>query len=49
MACEYCRGAVYSNKPLKVITLMGRELEVIFSYCPVCGDQLPMTEEDEDD
>lgn len=49
MACEYCRGAVYSNKPLKVITIMGRELEVIFRYCPVCGDELPAPEDGEDD
>ena len=47
--CKYCRGVVYTSKPLKVITVLGREVEVAFSYCPVCGNELPKPEDGEDD
>lgn len=44
--CEYCRGAAYTDKPFKVITQMGREVEVIFNFCPVCGNEIGWPEEE---
>lgn len=44
--CEYCRCAVYTDKPFKVTTQMGFELEVVFKYCPVCGNELPKSEDE---
>jgi len=38
--CEYCRGAKYTDKPFKVITQMGRVVEVKFNYCPNCGAKM---------
>lgn len=40
MSCQYCRNVAFTNEPFKVITKMGREIEVTFNHCPVCGDAL---------
>ena len=38
--CDYCRGATYTDKPFKVITQLGREVEVQFHFCPNCGSDM---------
>ena len=38
--CSYCLGVSYTDKPFKVITQMGREVEVQFNFCPYCGRKL---------
>jgi hypothetical protein len=38
--CEYCDGREYSEKPLTVITVGGRRIELAFEYCPKCGRKL---------
>lgn len=35
--CVFCRGASHTEKPFKVITQMGREVETPFNFCPNCG------------
>ena len=36
-SCEYCRGAVYTERPFRVVTQMNRVHEVQFNFCPHCG------------
>ena len=38
--CKFCRGAAFTNNPFKVITQKGREIEVVFNYCPNCGAKM---------
>ena len=38
--CEHCRTASYTEKPLVVITQMGREVKTQFNFCPNCGRRL---------
>lgn len=35
--CDYCRGTAYTSVPFKVTTQTGKTLDVVFSFCPVCG------------
>ncbi len=45
--CKYCHGVYRTDKPFKVITQMGRTVEVVFNYCPFCGRPLPDWNSDE--
>lgn len=38
--CKYCSGVCYTNKPFKVTTQLGKQVEVPFNFCPVCGSDL---------
>lgn len=38
--CEYCKGRAYTKKPLTVITKYGRNIELVFEFCPNCGRKM---------
>lgn len=38
--CNFCIVASYTNKPFKVTTRPGREVEIQFNFCPYCGRKL---------
>lgn len=38
--CEYCQDCGFTEEPFTVITHRGREINVIFNYCPLCGRNL---------
>lgn len=38
--CDYCRGRFHTTKPFKVITQLGKEVEVEFNFCPYCGAKI---------
>lgn len=38
--CDKCRGISYTDKPFKVTTQLGYDVEAIFNFCPVCGRDL---------
>jgi hypothetical protein len=44
--CEWCKGAVYTEKDFEVVTQMGRHVHVQFNFCPVCGSDLRVEEEE---
>ena len=44
--CEWCRGAAFTEKHFEVITQMGRHVNVQFNFCPVCGSDLRINEEE---
>ena len=38
--CGFCKGRVYTKKPVTITTLNGRKDTVVIDYCPVCGRYL---------
>lgn len=38
--CSFCNGVSYTEKPFKVTTQTGRNVETKFQYCPNCGRKL---------
>lgn len=38
--CSFCKGKVYTKKPVTITTLNGRKDTVVIDYCPVCGRYL---------
>ena len=40
ICCPHCAVATFTDEPFTVITQMGRAVNVIFNFCPVCGRDL---------
>jgi hypothetical protein len=39
-SCEFCKGRVYTKKPVTIITAYGKRFQLVVEYCPNCGRKL---------